>query len=96
MPSVSIALQASLPGACEIELKLLFLRNGAIIGAQAADQCNEVGEIINQAALIIQNRMSIREIIMIQYGTHLKITASPISNLIVAASIDVFRKKFNL
>lgn len=82
---------ASLPGASETEVKLLFLKDGTLIGAQASCACNEVAELVNVAALAIQNRMKIDEIITIQYGGHPKLSASPAVNPIAMAALDAYR-----
>ncbi|WP_233437701.1 NAD(P)/FAD-dependent oxidoreductase [Candidatus Korarchaeum cryptofilum] len=83
---------ANLPGATEIELKLIFLRDETLIGAQASGRCNEVAELINAIAIAIQNKMKIGEIITMSYGTHPKLTASPVMYPVVVAALDAYRQ----
>ena len=81
-----------LPGGCEIDVKLLFMRNGLLIVAQEAGYCNEVAEIINALSMAIQNRMRIDEIITMQFATHPKVTYSPVANPVILAAIDAYTK----
>ncbi|MEM3979891.1 MAG: FAD-dependent oxidoreductase [Ignisphaera sp.] len=81
-----------LPGACEIEVKLIFSNKGILIGAQVSGYCNEVAEIVNTLALAIQNKMSIYKLIAMQYGTQPMLTASLLSNPIVLAALDAYKK----
>ena len=83
---------AWLPGGCEINVKLIFLKNGTLIGAQVAGYCNEAAELTNALALAVQNKMRIDEIIAMQFGTHPKLTASPISNPVILAALDAYTK----
>lgn len=80
-----------LPGACEIEVKLIFSIDGVLIGAQASGYCNEVAELINMLTIAIQNRMRIEDLIALQYGTQPTLTASPIANPIVLAALEAYR-----
>jgi len=83
---------AWLPGGCEVEVKLVFLKSGTLIGAQVAGYCNEVAELANALALAVQNKMRIDEIIAMQFGTHPKLTASPISTPVILAALDAYTK----
>lgn len=83
---------ASLPGASETELKLIFLKDGTLIGAQASCTCNEVAELVNVIAVAIQNKMKIDEIITMQYGGHPKLSASPVVNPVAMAALDAYRQ----
>lgn len=80
-----------LPGACEIEVKLVFLIDGVLVGAQVSGYCSEAAEIINVLALAIQKGMKIDEVIALQYGTQPLLTASPPSNPVVLAALDAYR-----
>jgi NADPH-dependent 2,4-dienoyl-CoA reductase/sulfur reductase-like enzyme len=83
---------ANLPGASETELKLIFLKDGTLIGAQASCACDEVAELINAIAIAIQNKMKIDEIITMQYGGHPRLSASPVTNPVIMAALDAYRQ----
>ena len=83
---------ANLPGASETELKLIFLKDGTLIGAQASCVCDEVAELINAIAIAVQNKMKIDEIITMQYGGHPRLSASPVTNPIIMAALDAYRQ----
>ncbi len=81
-----------LSGACEIELKLVFLKDGTLVGAQGASTCHEIAEVINALSIAIQNEMKIDEVITMEFASHPKLTASPGANPIVIAALDAFTK----
>ena len=81
-----------LAGASETELKLIFLKDGTLIGAQASCACNEVAELVNAVAIAIQNKMKIDEVITMQYGGHPKLSASPVVNPVIMAALDAYRQ----
>ncbi|MGB9717562.1 MAG: FAD-dependent oxidoreductase [Thermoproteota archaeon] len=83
---------AYLPGASETELKLMFLKDGTLIGAQASCVCDEVAELVNAIAIAIQNKMKIDEIITMQYGSHPRLSASPVVNPVIMAALDAYRQ----
>jgi NADPH-dependent 2,4-dienoyl-CoA reductase/sulfur reductase-like enzyme len=83
---------AYLPGASETELKLIFLKDGTLIGAQASCACDEVAELVNAIAIAIQNKMKIDEVITMQYGGHPKLSASPVVNPVIMAALDAYRQ----
>jgi len=83
---------AYLPGASETELKLIFLKDGTLIGAQASCACDEVAELVNAIAIAIQNKMKIDEVITMQYGGHPKLSASPVTNPVIMAALDAYRQ----
>jgi NADPH-dependent 2,4-dienoyl-CoA reductase/sulfur reductase-like enzyme len=80
------------PGGCEVELKLIFLKDGTLIGAQGASMCHEVAEMINALSIALQNKMRIDEIITMEFASHPKLTASPGANPIVVAALDALTK----
>jgi NADPH-dependent 2,4-dienoyl-CoA reductase/sulfur reductase-like enzyme len=80
------------PGGCEIELKLIFLKDGTLIGAQGASTCHEVAEMINALSIALQNKMRIDEIITTEFASHPKLTASPLANPVVVAALDAFTR----
>ena len=83
---------AYLPGASETELKLIFLKDGTLIGAQASCACDEIAELVNTIAIAIQNKMKIDEIITMQYGGHPRLSASPVVNPVIMAALDAYRQ----
>jgi NADPH-dependent 2,4-dienoyl-CoA reductase/sulfur reductase-like enzyme len=83
---------AYLPGASETELKLIFLKDGTLIGAQTSCTCDEVAELVNAIAIAIQNKMKIDEVITMQYGGHPKLSASPVVNPVIMAALDAYRQ----
>ncbi|MEM3521135.1 MAG: pyridine nucleotide-disulfide oxidoreductase, partial [Thermoproteota archaeon] len=83
---------ANLPGASEIVLKLIFLKDGTLIGAQALGTSNEVAELVNATAIVIQNKMKIDEVVIMQYGGHPMLSASPAVNPVVMAALDAYNK----
>jgi NADPH-dependent 2,4-dienoyl-CoA reductase/sulfur reductase-like enzyme len=80
------------PGGCEIELKLIFLKDGTLVGAQGSSTCHEVAEIINALSIAVQNKMKVDEVIAMEFASHPKLTASPGANPIVMAALDAFTK----
>jgi pyruvate/2-oxoglutarate dehydrogenase complex dihydrolipoamide dehydrogenase (E3) component len=83
---------AHLPGASETELKLIFLKDGTLIGAQASCTCDEVAELVNTIAIAVQNKMKIDEITTMQYGGHPRLSASPVVNPVIMAALDAYRQ----
>ncbi|RLE55789.1 MAG: pyridine nucleotide-disulfide oxidoreductase [Thermoprotei archaeon] len=82
----------AIPDARKITMKLLFLkRSGQLIGAEVAGG-KEVGELINLLALAIQDKATVANLLDLQFGTHPKLTPSPIAYHVVNAAEEAIRK----
>jgi NADPH-dependent 2,4-dienoyl-CoA reductase/sulfur reductase-like enzyme len=76
----------SLPGAKPTRVKLIFRRySETLIGGQACGG-DEVGEMANLIAAMIQAEMTADEIATFQMGTHPLLTASPVAYQLVNAA----------
>jgi NADPH-dependent 2,4-dienoyl-CoA reductase/sulfur reductase-like enzyme len=76
----------SLPGAKPTRVKLIFRKySETLIGGQACGG-DEVGEIVNLIAAMIQAEMTADEIATFQMGTHPLLTASPVAYQLVNAA----------
>jgi pyruvate/2-oxoglutarate dehydrogenase complex dihydrolipoamide dehydrogenase (E3) component len=84
----------SLPGAKPTRVKLIFRKYAeTIIGGQACGG-DEVGEMANLIAAMIQTEMTADEIATFQMGTHPLLTASPVAyQLVNAAEIALQRMR---
>ena len=83
---------ATLPGASNIKLKLIFSkRSGIILGGQVAGGIS-CGEIINLIGIAIQKRMSFVELETLQMATHPFLTSSPTVYPVVLAAQDASAK----
>jgi NADPH-dependent 2,4-dienoyl-CoA reductase/sulfur reductase-like enzyme len=76
----------TLTGASELKVKLIFAdRSGIILGGQASGGPS-VGELINVISLAIQKKVSVRELDMMQIGTHPMLTPAPTIHPLVNAA----------
>lgn len=81
-----------MPGASELNVKLIFLRDtGVLVGGQVWGGVS-AGELLNAISTSISGRMKADEIAMFQMGTHPALTASPIVYQIVDAAENALRK----
>lgn len=68
---------ASLPDASTIKVKLIASKkSGIILGGQLCGG-ESVGEMINIVGLMIQKKMSVHDVLILQIGTHPLLTAAP-------------------
>ena len=83
---------ATLPGASNVKVKLIFSRrSGIILGGQVAGGIS-CGEMINLIGLAIQKRMSSTELETLQIATHPFLTSVPTMYPIVIAAQDASGK----
>jgi len=83
---------AVLPGATTTKVKLIFAKgDGTLIGAEASGG-QEVAELVNMLAVAIQNKVTMIDLITLQYATQPMLTASPVSYYVVAATLDALSK----
>ncbi len=84
----------SLPGAKSTRVKLVFRKySETLIGGQACGG-DEVGEMVNLIAAMIQAEMTADEIATFQMGTHPLLTASPVAyQLVNAAEVALERMR---
>jgi NADPH-dependent 2,4-dienoyl-CoA reductase/sulfur reductase-like enzyme len=76
----------SLPGAKPTKVKLIFREySETLIGGQACGG-DEVGEVVNLLAAMIQAEMTADQIATFQMGTHPLLTASPVAYQVVNAA----------
>ncbi|MFP3860995.1 MAG: NAD(P)/FAD-dependent oxidoreductase [Bacteroidales bacterium] len=76
----------SLPGAQELDVKLIFEKDtGLLIGGQVYGGVS-VGEKINFIGALIQHKMRADEVCTFQMGTHPLLTASPIAYQLINAA----------
>jgi len=83
---------ASLPGACNGKMKLIFSKqSGIILGGQIS--CGmSCAQMINVVGVAIQKRMSCTELETLQFATHPYLTSAPTMYPIVLAAQSVFDK----
>ena len=83
---------ATLPGANNIKVKLIFSRqSGIILGGQVAGGMS-CGEMINLIGVAIQKRMSATELETLQMATHPFLTSAPTMYPVVLAAQDALGK----
>ena len=82
---------AKIPDASSIEIKLVFSKDGVILGGQVIGG-KSVGEIINIIGLAIQKGLTAAELCLMQIGTHPLLTSPPTAYPIIAAAEDAWRK----
>jgi NADPH-dependent 2,4-dienoyl-CoA reductase/sulfur reductase-like enzyme len=81
-----------LPGASELEVKLVFAdRAGTILGGQISGGCS-AGELINMIALAIQKKVTVRELDMMQIATHPLLTPAPTVHPVINAAHQALAK----
>ena len=81
----------TLPGASRLKVKLVFSKNGVLVGGQVMGGAS-VGELVNAISVAIQNGVTVDRLFSMQIGTHPFLTASPIAYQFVSAAIDAARK----
>ena len=81
----------TLPKSQIIKGKMLFTKDGTIIGVQMFGSKN-IGEIINLAAYLIQKRAKIDDIINMKAATQPWLTAAPTSLPLVIGAFDAYAK----
>jgi len=82
----------SLPGVCNVKLKLIFSKHsGIILGGQIAGGL-PCAEIINLIGIAIQKRMSFVELETLQMATHPYLTSAPTVYPLVLAAQDASGK----
>ncbi|MHA1470153.1 MAG: FAD-dependent oxidoreductase [Candidatus Asgardarchaeia archaeon] len=82
---------SKIPDASSIEVKLIFSKDGVIIGGQIIGG-KSVGEMINIVGLAIQEGLTVAELCLMQIGTHPLLTSPPTAYPIIAAAEDAWRK----
>ena len=83
---------ASLPGACEIKVKLIFShRSGILLGGQIAGGAAN-SELINLIGMAIQERMSVTELETLQIATHPYLTSAPTKYPLILAAQAASKK----
>jgi len=76
----------TLPGAQELTVKLIFMKDSRkLIGGQAYGS-DKAGYVVNCIGSLIQHGMRADEIVVFQMGTHPKLTPSPIAHQIENAA----------
>jgi len=81
-----------LPGSQEIYLKLIFSDSSKrLIGAEIAGP-KSCGELINFLAFAIQEKLTIKDLILLQVATHPLLTAAPTVYPIISAAKDALIK----
>lgn len=87
---------ASIPGAHKQFVKLIAMRHGGqVIGGQIVGG-NETGEMINIIGLMIENQMTIYQVISMQVATQPMLTAAPTNYPIVMAATMAAHKIDNV
>jgi NADPH-dependent 2,4-dienoyl-CoA reductase/sulfur reductase-like enzyme len=76
----------TLAGSSELTVKLIFAdRSGIILGAQMSGG-SSVGELINTVALAIQEKVTVRELDMMQIAIHPLLTSAPTVHPLINAA----------
>ncbi len=82
----------ALPGASEVEIKLIVSpENGEIVGGEIVGG-KAVGEMINIVSLAIQKAVTVYEMVSFQMGTHPLLTPAPTKYVLVKACEDAISK----
>ena len=81
----------ALPGASKLIVKLMFSRQGVLLGGEVAGGIT-VGEIVNIIGTAIENRMTAAQLATMQIGTHPLLTAAPTVYPITMAAFDALKK----
>lgn len=81
---------ASMPGAANTKLKLVFCKEKGLLLGGGASGGTSIGELMNVIGACIQHSVTAYDMSMFQMGTHPALTASPIAyHLVNAAEIAV-------
>lgn len=82
----------TLPGASTVKIKLIASKmSGLLLGGQIGGG-ESVGEMINIIGLMIQKRMSVHDLMIMQVGTHPLLTAAPTVYPLVKAAENAISK----
>lgn len=82
----------ALPGMKELRVKLIFSKvDGRLLGAEAAGGAS-VGELVNVLGVAAQLGATVYDLVTMEFGTHPRLTASPIAYPILAAAQDALAK----
>jgi NADPH-dependent 2,4-dienoyl-CoA reductase/sulfur reductase-like enzyme len=82
-----------LPGAQEINLKLIFDKDSSLLLGAEVSGGNDVAELMNLLGLAIQRRMTVNDLCTLQYGTHPLLTASPVVYPTVSAALKSIKPR---
>ncbi|MCD6482954.1 MAG: FAD-dependent oxidoreductase [Candidatus Aenigmarchaeota archaeon] len=83
---------SSLPNTKEIMLKLIFEREThRLIGAELIGDFRDAN-LINVISSLIEKKVSMKEIITMQFGTHPLLTSPPTTFPIISAALDAMKK----
>ena len=81
---------ASMPGASNVKLKLVFCKQKGLLLGGSASGGSSIGELMNVIGACIQHSVTAYDMALFQMGTHPALTASPIAyHLVNAAEIAV-------
>jgi len=81
---------ASMPGAANVKLKLVFCREKGLLLGGSASGGTSIGELMNVIGACIQHSVTAYDMSLFQMGTHPALTASPIAyHLVNAAEVAV-------
>lgn len=82
----------TLPDTSKQSVKLIVAKeSGVILGGEVTGGLS-VGELTNVLGLIIQNRMTINSLLIVQIGTHPLLTASPAAYPLIKAAENAYYK----
>ncbi len=83
----------SLPEDHKIFFKAIFSSEGKILGAQILGfGTDKIGEMINTVNVLLENNMSVFDIVNLQLASHPKLHSSPLSYPLVQVALDVIKK----
>ncbi|RLF10944.1 MAG: pyridine nucleotide-disulfide oxidoreductase, partial [Thermoprotei archaeon] len=81
----------ALPGASKLIVKLMFSRQGVLLGGEVAGGLS-AGEIVNIIGVAVENRMTAAQLATMQIGTHPLLTAAPTVYPITVAALNALQK----
>ncbi len=85
---------ASMPGATNVKLKLVFCKEKGLLLGGGASGGTSIGELMNVIGACIQHSVTAYDMSMFQMGTHPALTASPIAyHLVNAAEVAIAAMK---
>ncbi len=83
----------SLPEDHKIFLKAIFSSSGVILGAQILGyNTDKVGEMVNLVNVLLENNMSVFDIVNLQLASHPKLHSSPVHYPLIQVALDVIKK----
>ena len=89
MVSVKDKYPSALPEVKDLTVKLLFSREGFIIGGQVVGFNEYVGALVNTIGVLVENNATVNDLLSIPQAAHPLVTPSPISEPLAKNSLEI-------